>query len=351
MNRRDFIKLSALTAGAAMGGQLLPANVKLVSAAPPAALTGPFSDVKVKSMDIEVIFDTEIINPPKHNEPLNIWMPMSKSCFEQDVTHLTIDSPVAFQINEERRYGNRIVFVGPASLNKGDKLTVTYRIHRRTVGIIDDKDEDIRKHLRLTEKEELDDNIRKFTDEIVSNEKDPLEIGRKIYYAIHNSLTYDNSTIGCGPGVSVWALENKGGRCADFHALFRSMMIYKGIPVKWEQGILIPYPSENVLAGEMEGDCIGTLCWTKFYIGDGQWVPVDLVEGNQRENMRDYFFGHLSPNRFGLSTGRDVTLHPPQKGEVLNTFPVTYGEFDGIPLIYGHHFRNNARYRVLNIEV
>lgn len=80
-------------------------------------------------------------------------------------------------------------------------------------------------------------------------------------------------------------------------------------------------------------------------------MPVDLVEGNQRKEMRDYFFGMLSPNRFNISTGRDIILNPPQDGEPLNTFPVTYGEYDGIPLIYGHHYRNNAGYKVLNVEV
>ena len=351
MNRRKFIKLSALTAGAVIGDQLLPRYTKPAGAEKLANIKGSVSDAKIKSMDIEIIFNTEIINPPKHDNPVSIWMPLSQSCYEQDVTYLSIDSPVAFHINEERHYGNKVVFIGPVRLKKGDELTATYRIHRRTVNIIEDKDEDIKRHLVLTEKEELDENIKKFTDDIVSNEKDPLEVGRKIYFAIMDFLTYDKDTIGCGPGVSVWTFENKSGRCADFHALFRSMMIYKGIPVRWEQGILIPYPSEKIFAGELEGDCIGTLCWTKFYIGNGKWVPVDLVEGHQRKDMRDYFFGHLSPNRFNISTGRDITLNPPQQGEILNTFPVTYGEFDGIPLIYGHHYRNNAGYKVLNVEV
>ncbi|MCK5286539.1 MAG: transglutaminase domain-containing protein [Thermodesulfovibrionia bacterium] len=351
MNRRKFIKLSALTAGAVIGGQLLPDYTKFAMAGNPADLKGAISDTKVKSLDIEVIFDTEIITPPKHNKPVSIWMPLSKSCFEQDVSHLSIDSPVAFHINEDRHYGNKGVFIGPVHLKNGDKLTVMYKIHRKAINIIEDKDEDIKKHLVLTEKEELDKNIKKFTDDIVSTEKDPFKVGKKIYYALMNFLTYDRDTIGCGPGVSVWTFENRGGRCADFQALFRSMMIYKGIPVRWEQGILIPYPSEKIWVGELEGDCIGTLCWTKFYIGDGKWVPVDLVEGYQRKDMRDYFFGHLSPNRFNISTGRDITLNPPQEGEVLNTFPVTYGEFDGIPLIYGHHYRNNVGYKVLGVEV
>ena len=350
MNRREFIKLSALTAGAAISGHMVPGYLKGADAGTPDT-SGHLYDMKVRSMDFEIIFDTEIINPPKHGEPVSIWMPLSLSGFEQDVTHLLIDSPVAFHINEEHHFGNKVVYAGPDRLNSGDKITVKSRIHRRTVSVIEDKNEDIRKHLVLSEKEQWNEDIKAFADKVVGGETDPLETGRKIYYALHDLLTYDKDTIGCGPGVSVWTYENRGGRCADFQSLFRTMMVYKGIPVKWEQGIMIPYPSEKILSGELEGDCIGTLCWNKFYIGEGRWIPVDLVEGNQQKEMRDYFFGHLSPNRFNISTGRNITLNPPQKSEMLNTFPVTYGEYDGMPLIYGHHYRNNVSYKVLNVEM
>lgn len=350
MNRREFIKLSAFTAGAVLSDQVVPGYLRS-SAAGDEGPAGHLYDMKVRSMDFEIIFDTEIINPPKHGEPVSIWMPLSQSGFEQDVTQLSVDAPVAFHINEEHHYGNKMVYTGPDRLKSGDKITVKSRIHRRTVSVIEDRNEDISRHLVLSEKEQWNDDIKAFADRTVGGERDPLETGRKIYYALHDLLTYDNDTIGCGPGVSKWTYENRGGRCADFHSLFRTMMIYRNIPVRWEQGILLPYPSEKTFSGELEGDCIGTLCWSKFYIGEGRWIPVDLVEGNQKKEMRDYYFGHLSPNRFNISTGRNLTLNPPQKAEALNTFPVTYGEYDGMPLIYGHHYRNNVRYKVLNVEM
>ncbi len=350
MNRRKFIRISALTAGAVLSDRIVPGILRSAAARIDNTV-GYLYDMKAKSMDFEIIFDTEIIHPPKHGEPVSIWMPLSRSSFAQDITHLSIDSPVAFHITEEHHYGNKVVYAGPARFKRGDKITVTSRIHRKTVSVIEDNNEDIRKHLVLSEKEQWNEDIKKFADTVAGGETDPLETGRRIYYALHDLLTYDNDTIGCGPGVSAWTYENRGGRCADFHSLFRTMMIYRNIPVRWEQGILIPYPSEKILTGELEGDCIGTLCWSTFYIGEGRWIPVDLIEGHQKKEMRDYFFGHLSPNRFNLSTGRNITLNPSQKAEALNTFPVTYGEFDGIPLIYGHHYRNNVRYKILHVEI
>ena len=103
-------------------------------------------------------------------------------------------------------------------------------------------------------------------------------------------------------------------------------------------------------SGKFDGDCTGAHCWVSFYIGDNKWVPVDVSEADKREDLRDYFFGTLSPNRFKVSTGRDLTLSPPQKGEPLNAFPFTYAEADGIPLIYDHHFKNIINFEILKTE-
>ncbi len=127
--------------------------------------------------------------------------------------------------------------------------------------------------------------------------------------------------------------------------------LHKGVPVKWEQGFPLPYASVLTKSGKLEGDCTGAHCWVSFYAGDGKWVPVDVSEADKREDMRDYHFGTLSPNRFKVSTGRDLVLSPPQKGDPLNTFPFTYAETDGIPLIYGHHYRNIIQYEITNVEV
>jgi hypothetical protein len=350
MNRREFMKLSALTAGAVIGEGLMPDYGRLANASPSPLPDGTISDEQVKSMDFEIIFDTEIINPPKDDEPVSIWMPLSQSCFEQDITDLTVKSPVAFHINEEPHHRNKMLYVGPARLKRGDRITVKYRIHRKAVNIIE-SDDDINKHLVLANKERGNENIYEFADKAAGSEKDPVETGRKIYYALMDFMTYDMKSVGCGPGISILAFENRTGRCADLQSLFRAMMMHRGIPVRWEQGILLPYPSEKIWHGELEGDCIGTLCWTEFHIGGNKWLPVDMVEGSQKKGMKDYFFGHLSANRFNTSTGRDIMLSPAQAGDPLNTFPVTYAEYDGIPLIYGHHYRNNVGYEVLNLEM
>ena len=349
MNRREFMKLSAITAGSVMSGQVL-SSIALAKEGSSTTLKGPISDANVKAMALNISYVTEIVNPPKRGKKVEFWIPLPQSDDEQEMTSLSVESPVAFHINEEPVYGNKMVHVGPTHLKTGDKITLQYKIKRKTVGTLKIEGEDKEKHLVLTEREKWDNQITMFVDQVVSNEEDPLEIGRKIYYALIDLLTYDKKIPGCGMGISVWTFENKRGRCDDFHALFRTMMIRKGIPVRWEQGIPLPYPSALTKSGKIEGDCTGAHCWVRFYIGNDQWVPVDISEGDKRADLRDYFFGTLSPNRFKVSTGRNIILEPKQGGEPLNTFPFTHGESNAIPLIYGHHFRNEIRYELLGIE-
>jgi len=351
MNRRKFMKLSAVTAGSMLASRLFPGMTAPVYASD--YVSGKdkrnISDSEVKFMDLEITYATDVLKPPKRGGSMRFWIPLPGTDQEQKITNLEIDSPLAFQINIEPKYGNRIVFAQSENFREGDRIAVTYHLRRKRSGTISD-DDDFEKHLVLTKREKSNREIESFVDSVTGSEKEPLEVGRKIYNAIVDLLTYDKTIPGCGMGISEWTYKNKGGRCDDFHALFRTMMIYKGVPVRWEQGIPLPYPSQMISSGIIEGDCTGAHCWVRFYIGDKKWVPVDVSEADKREDMREYFFGTLSPNRFKVSTGRDIILSPAQGGDPLNNFPFAYGEARGLPLIYAHNFRNEIRYKVIKIE-
>ena len=350
MNRRDFLKTSVLTTGALILTDLLPDYPKLVYAGKGKTPEGDVMDSQVKAMDLDITYATTLLKPPRSGGVVRFWIPLPSSDQEQDVTDLSINSPVPNQINIEPKYGNRMVFVESDQLREGDRITLAYRLRRLRSGMIRDSDNGAN-HLTLTDRERSSPEILSFVDTVVGDEKDPMEIGQKIYYALVDLLTYDKTIPGCGMGISEWTFKNRGGRCDDFHALFRTMMISRGVPVRWEQGLPLPYPSQLTAAGKIEGDCTGAHCWVRFYIGGGRWVPVDVSEADKREDMRDYFFGTISPNRFKVSSGRDIVLSPPQEGEPLNTFPFSHGEARGIPMIYGHNFRNEIHYKVLKVEV
>jgi len=170
----------------------------------------------------------------------------------------------------------------------------------------------------------------------VGGERDPERIARKIYDAIIERTKFIDGV--CGRGVSILTFEQRIGRCDEFHALFRSMLMYKGVPASWEEGLILPYPSELKSEDSYEADCLRTISWVRFYNGR-KWIPVDLAEAKRRPDLREFYFGKIPPNRIRLSRGRGFKLNPPQY-EALSLFAYTHiEEEDGIPAIYGHHYR------------
>jgi len=305
------------------------------------------NDAEVKAIHLKITYMTEILKSPKGRD-INIWMPIPTSDHEQQVTDISVRSRMQHRLTEDPMFKNRIFYFKTERLNAGEGIALNYTVRRKTAGIIEDRQERPERYLEPSEWERWDEKIARYVDGLVGNESDPVKAGRKIYDALIDSLTYVHEA--CGRGISTLTFEDKKGRCDEFHALFRSMMMYKKIPVRWHQGIALPYPSAIKKTGEVEADCINAHSWLSFHIGNQRWMPVDLSEAKRRPDLREFYFGKLPPNRIRMSDGRGITLSPPQKTP-LNTFPYTHIEADGIPLIYGHHYRNRLRYEVLRIEV
>ncbi len=333
MKRRDFLKGSLLLGGYALMGC-------------PFARAGAVRDSEVKSLKLVITNTVEFIKPPK-KKGIGIWVPIPCNDQEQEHPPVAVESGIPHRITEDTRWGNRMAFFETETVSEGEKIILRYEVQRKTSAVIIDKDEDPKKHLIPSEWEKWDENIAKHVDSLVGDEKDPVEIGRKVYHSIIGMMEYIHEV--CGRGVSLITFEDRLGRCDEFNALFRSMMMYKGIPVKWEQGMSLPYPSEMQKRGEFEADCINARSWLQMYIGNDKWMPVDVTEGKRRSHLREFYYGNLVPNRIKFSTGRGLTLNPPQRN-IINTFPYTYVEAGGFPAIYGHNYRNRMRYELRSIE-
>lgn len=334
MGRREFIKNAML----GIGSVVLAAPVSQAASAVDEATT---------ALDLRITCTTEILKRPD-GKVLNLWIPVPPDDREQEIRGLAVSAHTPYVRTQEDEWQNRMLFfsVDAGGIHSGDKIVLSYRMKRKAVGTMNDVREDPKRYVTPSEWEKWDDAIVKFTDDLVGGETDPVRIGRKVYDAIIDRVKYIHEA--CGRGVSSFTLEENVGRCDEFHALFRSMMMYKGIPVKWEQGILLPYPSSLKKTGELEADCISAHSWVKFHIGGGRWMPADLSEAKRRPELRDYCFGRITPNRIKMSTGRGFNLNPKQEG-IINTFPCAYAEADGIPLIYSHHYRNVMKYEPVTI--
>ncbi len=333
INRREFLELLLLTSGYTLLGSRL-------------SLASPIQDIEVSEVDLNITYVTEILKPPKRSN-VDIWIPVPQTDQEQEITGLKVESPLPYRFTTEPVWKNRMIYINTERLNPGDRILMHYRIKRKATGVIVDRQRDPSRYLEPSEWEKWDEKISAFVDKLTAGDDNPVEIARKVYNALIERLRYIHEV--CGRGVSTITFEEKVGRCDEYHALFRSMMMYRKIPVSWEQGMALPYPSELKKEGQFEADCINAHSWVRFYIGDGRWFPVDVSEADRRPALKEFYFGRLLPDRIKLSNGRGFTLSPPQKG-IINTFAYTYIEAGGIPAIYGHNYRNRIHYKLINMR-
>lgn len=310
------------------------------------------ADDKVSEMALAVHSRTTLISPPPGAGIVRIWIPIPPDGPGQKIGGLSVSSTQPHRIEREPVYGNRMLYVEAKTPKEEFHVDVRYeallRRFSRTPGPNDPGL--LAAHLKLAGLEAPSPAIEAFGRKVVGGEKDPVRTARLLYDALIDLLTYDKTIPGCGMGNSAWTFDNKRGRCDDFHALFRTLLIGRGIPTRWEQGLALPYPSQMSKSGELEGDCTGAHCWVSVH-AKGEWIPVDVSEAWKRRDLREFYFGNLVANHLQVSVGRDLVLAPPQGGDPLGSFPLPYGESDdGIPMVYGKTYRTKVTFKVLRVS-
>ncbi len=341
LSRRAFLRLATYGGSAllVLGRHIRP----LYAGAPELS--------RLSSMEFDVTYRTEIYDLPQRAKDVHVWMPLPPAGNAQDVTNLTVTSDLPHCIEKEQTYGNRLAHLRTERTDDAFALEARYHVLRRRIGatpaLLDA--ESAEKYLRLTSRVRVTDEVDTFTRKVVGDTRRALEVGEKVFTAITELLTYDKEIPGCGTGDTAWIMKHRRGKCDDYHALFMAMMVSRGIPVRWEQGFPLPQPTgEDALSGGLSGDCSGAHCWVSFYDPELGWIPVDVSEADKHPDMRKFFFGQLTPNRFQVSEGRSILLKPQQGGDALETFAFAYAEADGIPLIYDANYRNVIHFTITN---
>ncbi|MFQ5789777.1 MAG: transglutaminase-like domain-containing protein [Acidobacteriota bacterium] len=307
-------------------------------------------------MDFDVTYHTEIMNLPRDAKEVHVWMPLPPSDDAQEITHLSVSCPLPYKITCADPYGNRMVHVGIEEKPEPFTVKAHYRVARKRIGATPAELDPRRaeKYLKLTSRVRITDEVAAFAEKTLGESKQPYEVGKKVFGAIIDLLSYDKTIPGCGTGDTAWIMRHRRGKCDDYHALFMAVLISRGIPVRWEQGFPLPLPTaparDDAARGRLEGDCSGAHCWASFHDPSRGWVPVDVSAADKAGANGSYYFGHLTPNRFKISEGRSVMLNPAQGGDPLPTFAYAYAEADGIPLIYGANYENTIKYVVKRVE-
>jgi transglutaminase-like putative cysteine protease len=189
---------------------------------------------------------------------------------------------------------------------------------------------DYRQYLSATKYGPIDGEVWLQAAKITAGKQTVLEKARAIYDWTCENTYRDPKTKGCGSGDVCSLLKNPGGKCADIHSVFVALARAAGVPAREVFGIRM---------GKKDREDVTTWqhCWAEFYLPGYGWVPVDaadvrkamLTENLKLEDARTaeyraYFWGGIDPYRVKLSTGRDLTLNPPQPGATVNYLMYPY---------------------------
>ncbi len=272
---------------------------------------------------------------PREARTLRLWIPVPPSNGQQEITGLSLKSPVSWEMRRQGDGRNRVAFleIDPRKIKPPLSVEMSFTAERREnrADLSDsprpaasEAPPDLARYLRPDRLIPLDGIIADLARQQTAMLDRPLRKARAIYDYVLSTMKYDKTGEGWGRGDAIYACNVRKGNCTDFHALFIGMVRAAGIPARFEIGFPLPHDRSA-------GEIAGYHCWAEFWIDGRGWVPVDASEGWKDPARRDYFFGAHDANRVLFTEGRDLRLDPPQQGEPLNFFVYPYAELDGQP--------------------
>ena len=158
------------------------------------------------------------------------------------------------------------------------------------------------------------DRVKNLSAQVAGNETNPVVIARKFYDWLTDNVKYsyalEYSTI---RNISDYCLTNMWGDCGEESLLYITLCRYRGIPARWQSG-WFTFPGGKVIHD-----------WAEIYIRPWGWVPVDPymgilavryfqgLTGEQKQEVRRFYFGGLDQYRVAANGDHSQTLDPPKR--------------------------------------
>jgi transglutaminase-like putative cysteine protease len=155
------------------------------------------------------------------------------------------------------------------------------------------------------------DRAKALATEIVGQETNPAVKARLIYDWLAKNHQYSYAREYCTlRNISNYVIENGYGDCGQNALTFITLCRASGVPARWQSGWII-YPTFQNLHD-----------WTEIYLAPYGWVPVDPDYGmeiyhyftnlseEQREELRDYYFGGLDAYRLVVNRQHGYPHYP-----------------------------------------
>jgi hypothetical protein len=146
------------------------------------------------------------------------------------------------------------------------------------------------------------DDVRQLADSITENENNPAAVVSKIYFWFKENILWSGALeYSIMPNIPDYVIKNSRGDCGMQTFLFISMLRYKGIPVRWQSGWMMPPDNQNLHD------------WCEVYFEGTGWVPVDVsydLQKSENALLKDYYLSGIDSYRLIVNEGVAGLLHP-----------------------------------------
>jgi hypothetical protein len=146
------------------------------------------------------------------------------------------------------------------------------------------------------------DEIKQLADSIAGSDDNPSSIVRKIYFWFKENILWSGALeYSTMSNIPEYVIKNSRGDCGMQTFLFISMLRYKGIPVRWQSGWMMPPDNQNLHD------------WCEVYYEGTGWVPVDVSYDLQKSGnklIKDFYLSGIDSYRLIINDGVAGPLHP-----------------------------------------
>jgi transglutaminase-like putative cysteine protease len=308
--------------------------------APPAVLTTQFT------------YKATVPTVPAGTREVKVWLPMPSNSDWQTVESLKVESAVPYSLTQEKKYGNRMVYLAVKKPQGPVAVTVQFTVQRKNLQVLGvPGDANTATHPALNpnwmrpmvgpdSKVPIGGRFGDIALQLTLGKNSTLDKTRAIFDHVVATMQYDykKESPKLGEGDVAFVCDYKKGNCSDLHSYVISLARSLGIPAILEYG----FPITGIPIADpipQDGKITGYHCWTWFKDARLGWIPLDASDARRwldsgKTDRRDYLFGNLLPERsaVAISRGRDIVLKPAQKSTPLNYFIYPYAEADGKPI-------------------
>jgi hypothetical protein len=164
------------------------------------------------------------------------------------------------------------------------------------------------------------EHIKRLADSITGPEENPLEVVRKIYSWFKENIPWTGALeYSIMPNIPEYVYQNRRGDCGMQTFLFMSMLRYKGIPVRWQSGWMVPPGRENLHD------------WCEIYYEGNGWVPSDIsydLQKSEKPQIKQYYLSGIDSYRLIVNDGISGPLHPAKQFMRSDPYDFQRGEVE-----------------------